>query len=484
MRESHSREQAVGIEWYVSDTDGIGGRLRGHPEDFRVREREQFQMSPLDAESGSYPYLVIRATLRGWDTNDFAQALSEAIGISRQRVSWAGTKDKHAVTTQLFALRDVHPKDLPDLRDAEITPIGRAGRSLSFGDLAGNEFVIRVRDSRLTTTPDTDEPDASRLASTTAELREFAGGGPGAETMTASDGSQATDSSTVGVPNFFGHQRFGSLRPITHEVGLHLLRDDPKGAVLAYTGSPFESEPPDSQRARERVEREADRETPDWTAALRVMPDRLQYERAMLHRLVEAPEGTFADDAAADNIWWDALAAVPENLGRLFVNAAQSYLFNRILSERLADDLPFHRPVEGDVCCFVETVETDRGRIRVPETDRLQRVTSDRVDIMTRHCQRERAFVTAPLVGTDTDLGGGEPGEIERGILSDVGVRPADFDLRDPYGSTGTRRSILVRSALTLESTESDPVFRFGLPSGAYATTLLREYMKTDPADL
>ncbi|MFW6000519.1 MAG: tRNA pseudouridine(13) synthase TruD, partial [Halorubrum sp.] len=93
LREAHPTERAVGIDHYVSVADGIGGRLRESPEDFRVRELEAFDAAPLDADPGSYPELVIRATLRDWDTNDFARRLSDALGISRERVSWAGTKD-------------------------------------------------------------------------------------------------------------------------------------------------------------------------------------------------------------------------------------------------------------------------------------------------------------------------------------------------------------------------------------------------------
>jgi tRNA pseudouridine13 synthase len=76
MRESHPIEAAVGIAYYVSEADGVGGHLRDRPEDFRVREREAFgaDVHSLDAETGSYPHLVFRATLRGWDTNDFASA--------------------------------------------------------------------------------------------------------------------------------------------------------------------------------------------------------------------------------------------------------------------------------------------------------------------------------------------------------------------------------------------------------------------------
>jgi len=203
------------------------------------------------------------------------------------------------------------------------------------------------------------------------------------------------------------------------------------------------------------------------------MPGHLGYERSMLHALVENGGEEPADFRAA-------LETVPWNLQRLFVNAAQSYAFNRMLSERLRRGLPFDRPVAGDVVAFADADAPDG--LAHPDTDRLQRVSADRVDVVRRHCERGRAFVTAPLVGTGTELGDGEPGEIERETLADLGLDPADFDLPGNFESTGTRRAILVDTDLELAR---DPLtLSFSLPSGSYATAVLREYLKVDPRDL
>ena len=458
MREAEPVERAVGMAYYVSDAAGVGGRLRVDPEDFRVTEIEAFEPEPVDADPGAYPHVLLRATLTGWDTNDFASALSNALESSRERISWAGTKDKHAVTTQLFSVADADPETVADvdLSDADIDVLGRTGRPIFFGDLAGNAFEITVRDP--------ERPDLVDVI--TDNLRTFAGA--------ARDGGtgDTDDPVTVGVPNYFGQQRFGSHRPITHEVGLEVVRGNWEDAVLAYVGRPSEREPEETQAARERVE-EVAAESRDWQAALDALPGYLNYERAMVHELVDR-------DADEPDDFRAALETMPSNLQQLVVNAAQSYVFNRILSERLARDLPFDRPVAGDVVCFTDS--DSPAEVTVPDTDRLQRVDADRVDTVTRHCERGRAFVTAPLVGTETDLGDGEPGEIEREVLSDVGIDPADFDLPGEFHSTGTRRAVLVRTELGIER---DPLsFSFALPKGSYATVLLREYLKVDPADL
>jgi len=217
----------------------------------------------------------------------------------------------------------------------------------------------------------------------------------------------------------------------------------------------------------------------DWEACLDAIPGKLRFERSMVHRL--ADRGVDPDTPAVHDDWWHALEAVPSNLQRLFVNAAQSFLFNRIVSERLERGLPFGRPVAGDVVCFADGDAPEK--LYAPDTDRLQRVDDDRVSVVSRHCERGRAFVTAPLVGTETELGGGKPGEIEREVLDAAGIEPGDFALPGEFDSSGTRRAIAVRTDLDVTFDEGDPRFAFALPSGSYATVLLREFLKSGPLD-
>jgi len=450
MRRAHPTEREVGMEWYVSESDGIKGVLRARDEDFRVREIEHFETQPLDASPDAYPDVVFRATLRGWDTNDFVSRLSNELGISRERISWAGTKDKHAVTTQLFSVRGVDPEGFPDISRADVAFVGRAGRPIEFGDLVGNEFEIVVSEASA----------PERAEEIRTELQAF--------------GGESADGDAVGVPNWFGQQRFGSQRPVTHEVGLHVARGEWEDAVMAYVGNPFEAESDGTRRARAQADEAANGDR-DWAAVLEEYPRRLRYERSMLHTLAENGGETAAD-------FRDALETVPSNLQRLFVHAAQSYAFNLMLSERLERGLPFDRPVAGDVACFSDREAP--AELVVPDIDRLQRVTADRVDTIERHCARGRAFVTAPLVGTETELADGEQGDIERSVLDELELDPGHFDLPGEFDSTGTRRAILLRTDLDVTTRSERATFEFALPKGSYATVVLREFLKADPIEM
>ena len=475
-------ERAVGMAYYASEGEGTGGRLRETPEDFRVRELERFETEPLDSDVDAYPHIVCRVTLRGWDTNDFARTLSNRLGVSRERIDWAGTKDKYAVSTQLLSIqgRGLDPGELPSIADSEIEVLGRSGRGLYFGDLAGNAFEVRVSDL---------EAPENALG-ITEELRALGAGVDDWNSKTSNDENaddpDATDMGDgpvpIGVPNYFGQQRFGSRRPVTHAVGLAICRRDWEQAVMAYVGNPRESEPEATQAARRFAEG-----TREWAVAAEKFPGGLRYERAICGRLAEreSTNGAESDSEGSSNGEIDAedfraaLDVLPQNLQQLFVNAAQSYLFNRMVSERLDRGLPLARAVPGDIVCFTDR-EAPTG-LSLPDVSRQQRVEAGRVETIDRHCARGRAFVTAPLVGTETDFSEGEPGAIEREVLAEEGLARSDFDLPESYYSSGTRRAICCRTDIDVTLDPFELSFR--LPKGSYATTVLREYLKVPPTD-
>src|SRR5213594_1588398 len=291
-------ERDVGIEGYLTSTPGLGGTLKATAEDFVV---EEISSPPPPAVDGSYTITALR--VRNWETNRLVRELARGLHISRRRIGFAGTKDKRALTTQLFSFENVPPETIKALRmkDVEVLDLSRSDRSLEIGDLAGNRFQIVVRDLALA------ENRAIPIAEEAArQIRSFGG-----------------------FPNFFGLQRFGSVRPITHVVGRHLVRGELREAAMAYVANPIEGENPESFEVREALEA-----TGDVAAALRAYPREWGFEKAILNRLAVRPEDFVG-----------ALQQLPLNLLILFVHGYQSYVFNRILSERMAGGLPIHEPV-------------------------------------------------------------------------------------------------------------------------------------------
>src|SRR5437879_6717632 len=212
-------ERDVGIEGYLTSTPGLGGTLKATAEDFVV---EEIASPPATAIDGRYTIAALR--VRNWETNRLVRELARALHISRRRIGFAGTKDKRALTTQLFSFENVPPEAIKvrRMKDIEVLELSRSDRPLEMGDLIGNRFQIVLRD--LAMAADRSIPIAEETA---RQIRSFGG-----------------------FPNFFGVQRFGSVRPITHVVGRHIVRGESKEAVDTYVANPLEGEGSESYEVR------------------------------------------------------------------------------------------------------------------------------------------------------------------------------------------------------------------------------------------
>lgn len=430
-------EQDTGISLYATNTPGLGGTIRQVPEDFVVEEITNRE------EQDTGKYLICTLTKKNWDTHHLVRDISRILHISQQRIGWAGTKDKNAVTTQKISIYNMEESGIERirLRDVTITPVGRSNKMVSLGDLWGNRFRIIVRKI-----PGSVDDVQSKVDQTASQIKDMGG-----------------------VPNFFGIQRFGIQRPITHIVGMKLLHGDIEGAAMEYIARPYPGESEDARDARQYV-----LDTRDFKGGLERYPLRLRFERAMMSRLVESPE-----DYAG------AFGALSPNLSKMFVHAYQSYLFNRILSIRMERGIPIDEAQPGDIVCF-------KNAVGLPDPNRLQTVDDDTLHGIRSLQKRGRAFITAPLIGYDTWLSHGVPKEIERTVIEEEKVEQDRFRMPDmpELASKGLRREIIIPldPGLRIMDDTQNPgctavELELDLPRGAYATTVLREFMKTDPAD-
>src|SRR5437867_12614421 len=422
-------ERDVGIEGYLTSTPGLGGTLKATADDFLV---EEISSPPATAVDGRYTIASLR--VRNWETNRLVRELARALHISRRRIGFAGTKDKRALTTQLFSFENVPPEAIKALRikDIEVLDLSRSDRPLEIGDLAGNRFRIVLRD--LAVAPDRAIPIAEETA---RQIRSFGG-----------------------FPNFFGLQRFGSVRPITHLVGRHIVRGEFKAAVETYVANPLEGEGPESYEVRAAL-----RDTGDVHAALRSYPKSYGFEKAILNHLASRP-----DDYVG------ALQKLPFNLLLMFVHGYQSYLFNRVMSERMRRGLPIHEPVAGDL-----VLPADRRGL--PDRDRTIDVTCDNLDRVAERCREGKAWVSAILFGSEPEFAGGEPGQIEKEVVASEGLQPNDFIIPEipRISSRGTRREILAPfRGLDVHVGEAAFSLSFELTRGSYATSLVREFTKSE----
>jgi tRNA pseudouridine13 synthase len=421
-------EEEIGISVFLTSTPGIAGRLRRDPEDFVVEEIS----NELDrVEGGKYTVAKIRS--RNWETNRLVRHLARKLRMSRKKIRFAGTKDKRAVTTQIFQFGSPKGKvGSLSIADVEILELYETNDRMDIGDLFGNRFSVVVSEIDMPL----DEAQATSFE-TGREILE-----------------------TGGFPNFFGVQRFGAVRPVTHLVGKCIVQGDFEQAVMTYVANPMEGESAEAFDARKALQ-----EDQDFAKSLVRFPERLSFEKAMLNHLAKEPEDFIG-----------SLEQLPENLLLMFVHAYQSYLFNRILSIRMEKGIPLDEPILGDYVLPL-------NRYGLPDHDNWILVRERNLDKVDRQVKRKKAFISAVLFGRESEFAEGDLGEIERKVIQDEGLKNDDFFIQQMrrLSSKGTRREILAPlDEIEIGKGEKSLSFDFQLNKGCYATSFLREFMKTD----
>lgn len=264
------------------------------------------------------------------------------------------------------------------------------------------------------------------------------------------DGSETVISSILeilqqrGVPNYFGVQRYGA-QGNSHLIGAAMLKRDWQGAVDQLIGAP--------ERVRDDAWREAIAayRQGDMNKALQIFPRHCRSERDVLQRLLSRP-GEYEK----------AFSAIHPRLKKLYLSAVQSFLFDQVVAHRIEniDDL-----MSGDLaikhingaCFIVEDAETEMVRAR-----------------------RFEISASGPMFGCRMKPPEGKPLEIEREILRNAKIGLNDFDILGGMKMEGERRPLRATLENVSFRMDSDSLWlEFAMPKGSYATSALREIMKT-----
>ncbi len=321
---------------------GTGGTLRQTPEDFRVEEIAAY---PLSGE-GEHLYLQVQK--RGHTTAHVLRELALQLGVRDRDIGVAGLKDRHAVTTQWLSLPAKYERRLEQFAvpGVQILQITRHGNKLALGHLHGNRFTVRVR-------------GAAGQAERAHELLD--------------------ELTRLGVPNYFGPQRFG-LGGLNAQEGLRVLRGESK---------------------------------------------------------LKDPR-----------------------VRRFLTSSVQSAVFNRFVSLRLERGV-FRRVLAGDMAKKHAT-----GGVFLVEEAVAESVRAEANEISA----------TGTLFGKKTRPLTLDAGELEQEALAAFGLTPAAFAQR-----RGDRRLTRIFPTEThVEAHDDGYSVSFVLPKGSFATSVLRELMKTD----
>ncbi|XP_033931199.1 pseudouridylate synthase PUS7L [Pseudochaenichthys georgianus] len=441
-----------------------------------VRLREQGRPKKRSAEERKEEEVYTGFTLRkeNLETLEAISYMAASLGVLPSDFTYAGIKDKRAITFQSMVVKKVSTQRLKE-KTAEferrgmcVTQIRSVSEPLRLGRLQGNHFDLVVRDLRPHGDTHSSAADThTRLAALVKEAVE--------------------NVKARGFVNYYGPQRFGSVKSVQSDrVGLALLKEDMVSAVRLFF-TPEDLSDPVNNAKRHFIQ------TDNAKESLALMPLSKARERLMLRAMNRY--GTGPDGCTQG---WLSL---PHSMRVFYPHAYCSRVWNEAVAHRLST--LGHRARRGDLVWLQEDsaesslpqihVVTDQeeqeevytlghvlmpmpgNTVKYPENamgawyqERLSRDGLDGCRFRVSNLKLNLPGCHRPLLASPRNLsyqlqraGCGEVGEEES-----TGNSSRNSD-RQLNGTTAEGK-------LTL-------TLNFDLDSSCYATICLREIMKCDP---
>jgi tRNA pseudouridine13 synthase len=399
-----------GVECYCTNFKGINGTIKKTNEEFQVSEiidytflKPPYFSSDQNNEHKFPLYLLEKHNI---DSNHAIIEIKKKSGL---KLRVLGIKDAKAETSQYASCEQT--KNLPKCvitPKTKLTLRGFLRTPLSKSALIGNSFKIKIN-----------QASDNDIQPFLLELNNIA--------------------------NFYGLQRFGSERMVTHLVGKALLNRNYNEAIeylLSYT-SKYDSK--FSKEIRERS-----RDPNNYQKLIKILPKGMDLERNILSTIMKGKDSIAV------------IRSIPINIRRLFVQAYQSYVFNKCLSTSLLCNEDIQKCKDGDLCFEIEKPLVF-GKIR-----RFREGIDSNDDVIP----------AIRLVGYNYQPGKSRFDHITKKILSEENILPSNFymkDFQELSVQMGFRQTLLCCSEFKYSGMLD---LSFKLPKGSYATTLLRELIK------
>jgi tRNA pseudouridine13 synthase len=384
-------DSKIGINVYSTKFDGIGGKIRVTPEDFQVSEliSEKAKKSINDQDG----YAVYKLKKKNIDTNHALSGIFRKKGI---RLKSLGLKDASAITEQ-FVCSGNKGKAIENFSSDKysLEKIGFVKKPLTKKDMIGNHFTLKI----------------SECQNNLESFIEY-----------------------DHILNFYGYQRFGSKRPVTHLIGkaiLHRDFDEAVDLILSFTSSY------DSQENTEIRKKLSDKA--NYEQYFDKVPVQMDIERIVLREMINHGESL------------RALRAIPVSLRRFYIQAYQSFIFNQSLSSAFLDGENLFEAQSGDVCF-------------------------DHHGIIGKFVKGMDQNLALPFVGYSYYKKTRFDFQISK-ILEQEEISPKDFFIKEMQeaSSEGGFRQAAIQCT---NYSANDNVVEFSLSRGSFATILLREIMK------
>ena len=390
-------DKDIGISVYTTNSSSISGKIKQNENDFLVKEvLSEKAIVSFDNLDGHAVYLLKKS---GIDTNHALIDIEKRYGLVLKSL---GLKDAHAQTEQyVYTHKKINSLEEYNGKKYSAQRLGFVQKPISKKDMLGNYFEIRVSDLNDPLPPFTGSED---------------------------------------ILNFFGYQRFGSKRPITHLVGKSIVKGNYEEALeyLLSFSSKYDSEK--NNELRKLIsERKSESEV------IELLPYSMDIERSLLKQL--------SNDSDPKN----AIRSIPLALRRFYIQAYQSFLFNKTLSLAYEFEEELFLPTTDDVCFDKNSI---LGKFENDPTQRL----------------------AIPLVGHSYYKKSRFDYYIKK-ILDEELLTPKDFFIKD-FQEISVDGGFRNASINYLNFKIDENMIKFQLSRGSYATIVLREILKpSNPLD-
>ncbi|XP_037702858.1 pseudouridylate synthase 7 homolog-like protein isoform X2 [Choloepus didactylus] len=402
---------------------------------FRDKAHKHRKRSLLECQERKVIYTAFTLQKENLEMYEAVGFLANKLGVIPSDFSYAGLKDKKAITYQTMVVRKVTPERLKNIgkeiekKRMNVFNIRSVDDSLRLGQLKGNHFDIIIRNLK-------------KQINDSADLKERI--------------SEAIQNvKDKGFVNYYGPQRFGKGTKVhTDQIGLALLKSEMVRAVKLFL-TPEDLDDPVNRAKKYFLQ------TEDAKVTLSMMPEFKVREKALLeslHRFGMTEEGCI-------RAWF----SFPHSMRIFYVHAYSSKIWNEAVSYRLATY--GSRVVEGDLVCLDEDIDDEL----LPNSK-----------------------VVLPVLGYNIQYPKNKVGHWYREILSRDGLQTCRFKVPTlKLNVPGCYRQILKYphnfSYQLMEERDIDVktegshigetlslLISFDLDTSCYATVCLREIMKHD----
>ncbi|HSA75594.1 MAG TPA: tRNA pseudouridine(13) synthase TruD [Candidatus Nitrosocosmicus sp.] len=417
-------DKLAGIDYYTTSINGIGGQIKKNYIDFFVREIicDNFLQQLSSTPANNFCFPIYKIEKKGIDSSHAVMLLRNKSGLNLKII---GMKDAKATTIQYASSnRSINSRRL--FHDFEVGPvmlslIGYSKKPLEKNNLIGNTFRIRITNTK--------KPQVSDITKFISEIDK--------------------------IGNYYGLQRFGSERLVTHLVGEAILKRKFDRAVKILMTHTTKYDSKFSIEIREKLN-----DIGNNPSILKEIPKGMDIERSLAREILNGK------DAIA------ALRSIPITIRRLFIQAFQSFLFNRTLSKAIENDYSLTNPENNDLCFEVNKDNLEFGKIRKYETEK----------------NIGKGIIRLPIIrlpGYSFQPGNNRFDKIMKEFMVLENFTSKDFfikEMQELSESGGFRQASFYCKDFGYAIEDKSLVVEFSAPKGSYATILLRELIKpTNP---